>query len=252
MRNLQLVIRSVIFRTYKGKKNLFFAFWIDIWNVLCLSILLKFKPFFVKLLIYCSFVNVFSKYKKIMCLIYFKLYINEIYIVLTRLTYICFAFCIRDGVASRTYFASRMIIDFLCQMPELPFVFIGLPKLARMESRAAERVVVRAESVEHRRLIGSYLLYLRSCTFISVQPPFPDLRVVAQSMTIGKWYRESREFHSILDDLQALPLFRKVRWVKRMNGMEGADIVVTDTIRCSQWLQGMAGTHRCICDEAEG
>lgn len=166
--------------------------------------------------------------------------------------YICFALCIRDGVASRTYFASRMIIDFLCQMPQLPSVFIGLPKLARMESRAAERVVVRAESVEHRRtrrhLIRSYPLYLRSCTFISVQPPFPDLRVVAQSMTIGKWYRESREFHSILDDLQALPLFRKVRWVK----WKGADIVVTDTIRCSQWLQGMAGTHRCICDEAEG
>lgn len=49
--------------------------------------------------------------------------------------------CIRDGVASRTYFASRMMIDFLRQMPELPFVFIGLPKLARMESRAAEGVV---------------------------------------------------------------------------------------------------------------
>lgn len=100
--------------------------------------------------------------------------------------YVCFALvCICDGVASRTYFASRMMIDFLHQMPELPFIFIGLPKLARMESRAAEGVV-RAESVERRRmrcrLIGSYL---QSWSFILIQP-FLDLSVVAQPMTIGK------------------------------------------------------------------
>lgn len=115
--------------------------------------------------------------------------LRNLYSCFYKVWYICFALvCIRDGVASRTYFASRMMIDFLCQMPELPFIFIGLPKLARMESRAAEGVV-RAENVERRRtrrrLIGSYPLYLQSWSFILIQP-FLDLRVVAQSMTIGK------------------------------------------------------------------
>jgi len=60
---------------------------------------------------------------------------------------------IRNSVACGTYFASRLIIDFLRYMPKLPSVFIGLPKLARMESRAAAGVlVVRAESVERRRM----------------------------------------------------------------------------------------------------
>lgn len=89
-----------------------------------------------------------------------------------------------NGVASRTYFASRMIIDFLRQMPGLPSVFIGLPKLARMESRAAAGVlVVRAESVERRRTssLNRPRVLPRA---IRVYHPF--LETFVQSTMIGK------------------------------------------------------------------
>lgn len=157
----------------------------------------------------------------------------------------------RNGVAPRTYFASRMIIDFLRQMPGLPSVFIGLPKLARMESRAAAGVlVVRAESVERRRTssLNRPRVLPRA---IRVHHPF--LETFVQSTMIGKWYREFRELHSILNDFPALPLCRVTPdriEVKReeTEGTEGSSASGGDDY--DTMITGMA--RRCIRVEAEG
>lgn len=52
-------------------------------------------------------------------------------------------------------------------------------------------------------------------------------------MTTRKWYRGFRKFHSILDDFQALPLYRVTRnGVGKMRGRRGGmTIVVAATIR---------------------
>lgn len=97
----------------------------------------------------------------------------------TKVRYYVFCARIRNSVASRTYFASRMIIDFLRYMPKLPSVFIGLSKLARMESRAAAGVlVVRAESVERRRMSLLNRVVPSAIRDCHHHQPFLDLRAI--------------------------------------------------------------------------